>query len=392
MQPSHRLIFANQLRGLAAMLVVASHLIGLFWAEPDRISHTMALPPVDGPRSVLFTLVGQPWFNPGPFGVAVFFLISGLVIPISLARHDVIGFLSARAMRIYPTAIAALLIDIAIVRLNVVHWQLPMPWDWRAIVTNALLISDLSGMPTIDLVNWTLSIELGFYLIMALFARPILRGQLWPLFVVGALSVLGNLDYAAGYCRTTLCHPLRVIFYDSSYVVFMMIGVLFNYYLRGKIGIGRALFSGATLLTLFVAGALMGPLADMFHIIVTYYLSALALFTAAYAARRYAFPLKPVDALAAVSYPLYLVHPVVGLTAMRWAMLEFGLPYHPALAVGFGAALIVATALHFGVERWSVAWGQRRTIRPAQTLLDAATATPSGAPPPRSYPPQARSS
>ena len=82
-----RLIFANQLRGIAVLAVVFSHLVGVFWGMRDFVGLASASPAQSGPPPDLFILVSHPWFNFGPFGVGLFFLISGLVIPFSLERH-----------------------------------------------------------------------------------------------------------------------------------------------------------------------------------------------------------------------------------------------------------------------------------------------------------------
>ena len=83
-----RIRFANQLRGLAALCVAVSHLIGVYWALPDVVSAvTATAPPPPAPYPDLFWLVLRQWFNLGPFGVALFFLISGMVVPFSLERH-----------------------------------------------------------------------------------------------------------------------------------------------------------------------------------------------------------------------------------------------------------------------------------------------------------------
>ncbi len=44
-----------------------------------------------------------PWFNAGQYGVFVFFLVSGYIIPASLERKgSVRGFWVSRAFRLYP--------------------------------------------------------------------------------------------------------------------------------------------------------------------------------------------------------------------------------------------------------------------------------------------------
>ncbi len=76
-----RLIFANQLRGLAALCVVGSHLVAVFWAMRDVVGIATASPPQPGDGPPFLGLFLLTWFNLGPFGVGIFFLISGLVIP-----------------------------------------------------------------------------------------------------------------------------------------------------------------------------------------------------------------------------------------------------------------------------------------------------------------------
>ena len=98
-----RLIFANQSRGLAALSVVGSHWVGVYFGSPDSVAAATATPLETGPVPALFGVFAQPWFNFSPFGVALFFLISGLVIPISLDNHNRAGFTLARALRIFPT-------------------------------------------------------------------------------------------------------------------------------------------------------------------------------------------------------------------------------------------------------------------------------------------------
>ena len=172
-----RLQFANQLRGVAALAVACSHLIGVFWVLRDFAALATATPVQPGPNPPLVALVSHPWFNLGPFGVGVFFLISGLVIPFSLQRHSGGGFLLARLLRIYPTYVAALLIEVAVVYGNGMFWQRPFPYDAWTVVANCLLIQDLVGRPSIDLVNWTLCVELRFYLVVALVAGAVRRGS-----------------------------------------------------------------------------------------------------------------------------------------------------------------------------------------------------------------------
>ena len=68
----HRLVFANQLRGLAALSVVFGHMIAVYWGARDVVAAFTATPLQLGPPSALYPFIVRPWLNLGPLGVAVF--------------------------------------------------------------------------------------------------------------------------------------------------------------------------------------------------------------------------------------------------------------------------------------------------------------------------------
>lgn len=373
-----RIVFANELRGLAAVAVAVSHLIGVFWYMRDAVTAATFTPPQPGPLHGWTALVSHPWFNFGPFGVGLFFLISGLVIPISLGTHTRTSFLLARLLRIYPLYMAALLLELAMLRGNAALWGLPFTHSAWAMVSNLLLIQDLVGQPSLDLVNWTLCVELRFYLIMCLCAAAIRRGSVYTLFAI-ALAALGtNTAVEAGALGPALPDPVLPAYTastESMFIVFMLIGVLFNYHLRGRIGTLHLLTAVAAMGTLFIACWQHSVLAYQLPGVAQNYGCALAVFAGLYAARRFV-PGNPVfGALAAISYPLYVVHSLVGYSVMKLLMLRWQLSYPLALMMAVAAILLLATALHLAIERPTIAMARRlsrsRPQRDAAPVLAA---------------------
>jgi peptidoglycan/LPS O-acetylase OafA/YrhL len=83
--------FADFLRGPAAPCVLIAHIIGNVMGWPSSM------------------------FFLGQLGVAMFFLVSGFVISISLTKYNIQGFLLARILRIYPTYAVALTVTLVCV-------------------------------------------------------------------------------------------------------------------------------------------------------------------------------------------------------------------------------------------------------------------------------------
>ncbi|MBV9539349.1 MAG: acyltransferase, partial [Acidisphaera sp.] len=314
-----RLIFANQLRGLAALSVAFSHLVGVFWLMRSFVGLATFSPVQPGSPPKLVDMVSAAWFQPGPFGVAVFFLISGLVLPISLGQHSRSSFLLARLLRIYPTYLLALVIEVAVLHAAAVYWNTPFGYGNWTIAANGLLIHDLLDLPSVDLVNWTLCVELKFYLLLALLAPRIRRGDVSCLFVI-ALAVVAS-NSAFSWLRIDATPLAQMLSTESVCIVFMLLGVLFNFRLRRLLSERSFLIAIFAMFALFVAAWRNGPVGNQFPLVTVNYAYALALFAILYGLRRYVREGRFLNFAAAISFPLYLVHSIIGFVVMKLLML-----------------------------------------------------------------------
>ncbi len=379
---SKRIVFANQLRGVAAAAVAVSHLIGVYWVIRPAVTAATFTPPLEGTNPPVVALLLHPWFNLGPFGVGLFFLISGLVIPISLQKHSPGTFLLARLLRIYPTYVAALLVEVAVLYANAHYWGRPFGYGAWTILSNCLLIQDLVGQPSIDLVNWTLCIELRFYIVMALVAGAVRRGSVAALLVVALAAVGLNLVVRAGLLGPTTPDPQLLgytVSVESLFVVFMLIGVLFNYHLRGRLGTAALIAWVGVLGAIFVLCWRSSEIAFQYPWVTKNYGCALALFAGLYALRRWVPDNRALDALAAISFPFYLVHSLVGYSILKLLMLSWGWSYPAALAVAVVGVAFLATGLHAAVETPTIRMGRSltlRTRRPHPEPIPAGAAEP----------------
>ena len=366
-----RIRFANQLRGLAALSVAISHLVGVYWVLPDVVSAVTFSPAQAGPPpATLLAVVAYPWFNFGPFGVGVFFLISGFVIPFSLEKHGRLSFAAARLLRIYPTYIIAFLLEMAALYAASLAWHRPFAYGARTIIANALLVYDLMGEPSVDLVNWTLSVELKFYLLAILLLPAIRRGRAGVLLAAGAGVLLLNGLMAAGLLGDIAAPPSTISYTASSHSVclcYMLIGVAFNFHHRRLISGWSLLLAAGTLAALFVTSWRLSVWAGQYPVVTLNYGYALALFAALYAGRRFVPAGRLLDAMASISFPFYIVHSLLGYSLLRALMVGAGLGYGLAIAITLPLLALVAACLHRAVEQPSARAGQHLAhIQPAR--------------------------
>lgn len=141
-----RLGWLDALRGIAALSVAVYHLALPFYWVPHgtRVPH---------------------YLDPGVFGVLLFFLVSGYIIPASLERRgDIRAFWVGRAFRIYPVVILTVVASLLVLPRShtvVAGWAFEHPL--LSLVGNGLMLQDVMGVTNGLGVLWTLTYEMVFY-------------------------------------------------------------------------------------------------------------------------------------------------------------------------------------------------------------------------------------
>jgi peptidoglycan/LPS O-acetylase OafA/YrhL len=340
-----RIIFANQLRGLAAVFVMLSHFGWVFILMSPIVSGVTSSPELHIGHPAILYLTSWRWMNFGPFGVGIFFLISGFVIPLSLRSHSAGKFLIARGFRIFPTFWIALLIEWLAVFAQSRFYGRPMAFSPFIYVCNASLIDTTLNNGYVDLVNWTLAIEVKFYILMAILRPWILRGRVTPLICVSVVAFA-----IAAAERHAIIKVSPALANEPMFIGFMLIGTLFHYRMTGLVSNRKACGTGSLLIGLFLASWGVGPAHDIFEF-ATNYIYALIIFWAFYAARARFRPIRYLDFLADISYPLYLIHSVIGFSIMVFIIEVLHGSYALALPCGLGGAALLAYLLHRTIER-----------------------------------------
>ncbi len=350
-----KIVFANQLRGLCVLAVMLVHYAVVAQFMRGAVAWVVAAPPLDTKLSPVGTWIYPPWLDLGKFGVGAFFLISGFVIPFSLRRSGMGSFLLSRALRIYPTFWMALLLEGCAIAASGRYWHRPPAFGIDAYLVNGLLFPTLLGRLTVDWVSWTLSIEVGFYLLAALLRPALLLFRVWPLVAFAAVALVVNV--LQGRSAIRLPEPLVS---GLMYVGYILIGTLFHYRYQGAISRRRLVAGVLVLGVIFFAGYALGPTAGDFRSLRTASFGlAILVFAACYRMRGRFRPNRVLDGLAAISYPLYLIHSAFGFTVLSFLAMAWRLPFPLAALLAAALAVAAATALHVGIERPSISLGHR---------------------------------
>ena len=385
-----RLAWLDVLRGLAALAVVFDH------ASYYVLHHGR-------------TIVYQ-WFDPGNYGVFVFFIISGYIVPASLERKgSVRTFWVSRLFRLYPLYLLAVGIAVAF---YFAHFGTARGEDSdpaTSILSQLLMMSNVLQGKNLPNVVWSLSYEMVFYLLLtALFiarvhkrsswyalgfaAVAVALGGLLPqafltnnvatprlIALVADLAVIAGLAFAvvlrgtsrlAGAAIAAVVAIALLAFNGGwiwpwealSILALMFTGTMFYRAEQGQYPWRRAIVIGLAVLGLAIAAGLwhsrawgMSPHAELIweRCWVSSFLLAGLTFAAGLTFRHVRWP-RALTWLGLISYSLYLLHPLVIEVYHHYTWTRHPHPFglQVLLAAGLLAIMIAVSSLtYLSVER-----------------------------------------
>jgi peptidoglycan/LPS O-acetylase OafA/YrhL len=356
-----RVEFAHLLRGMAAGSVLLHHFFHMFWYRPRVVADLIVQPDlpsvVANPPSFTITDFGIPDFW-GHFGVALFFLVSGFVIPFSVNSLSRLGFVIARVLRIWPTYMVGFTITLVCLAVNASRAGVAFPYRAWDVLSHYLI---LPRWPTLshpmDGILWTLEIELFFYFVCLLFSHRLRRFDL-SIFLLSLLSapvaVIASL--AAPVLLKWSFPVFALVHWGSSmmqFLCFLLVGTAYHYFFKGRINRSMLLMLHALLLSAFVLSWRQGLMSEQGWSGPISYLVAYVTFTVAFMCREGVSRLpqrRLFFGLADISYPLYVVHGVLGYSILAHAI-KAGVGPGWALLLALAASFSLAIILHVLVER-----------------------------------------
>ncbi|UPJ41144.1 acyltransferase [Bradyrhizobium sp. 40] len=340
----HRLQNLDALRGLAACVVLIQHLFGHIWRQM--------------PASEIGWLksLGLDYFDWGRFGVVLFFLISGYVIPLSFSGPNPIWkFVVSRLFRLYPAYWLAVLAATAALSAT------GATVGAKQILANLTMAYPLFREPAISGVYWTLIVELAFY------------GVAFVLFVCGSLerptmlagvAVVGISSAAVPAIMLRFGYDVPVSFLGYN-LSFLLLGSLCRLSLAGvdharSASIVVALSIAATLpLVCGVFGQIGPGYSNAFPIgAIASVVAAFTVFILSWS-DRFAEQSSWVLRLGAWSYSLYLFHEPIASMVELLVTPETATGAFLFLFLALGLSVFVASMVFRYVEATSIRLGRR---------------------------------
>ncbi len=352
-----RLVWANSLRGIAAALVMLGHLLLGVVAMQAFAESSVRFPvgaALQDPLHLGQVAHAIPFDVMGS-GVCLFFLLSGLVISRSLRRYSRSGFLVGRVMRLLPTYAAGYVVVVLAVTAAALLAGNVVPFGVSEVAGLVPGLPQVLGVTVIpNDVAWTLVVEMTFYLVCMVLYRGLL-GRPWVLITVAVGCGIAQFALLnVSVISVPFAGARDLLLVALPFLPVLLIGVhldgIDTFRLRDCATVGL-LALAFVWMTQFRVWWPFSPLGTH-GAGVTYqatYLVTIAVFIAVwrFAGSRLNGPV--LRWLAAISYPLYVVHLMVGWVVIL-GLVSVGLPLPVAQVTAISIVLLLAWLLHISVE------------------------------------------
>ncbi|MBA2610872.1 MAG: acyltransferase [Bacteroidetes bacterium] len=299
--------FINNLRGIAALLVCLYHFI---YSTVNYVTEQIVLD---------IAYYGQ-------FGITIFFVISGVVIPLSLLRAGYTikkwpRFLMKRIIRIEPPYLVALALSVTLIllRKQIIKEDVTEISFTQVVVHIGYLVPFfLDKFKWLNEVFWTLAIEFQYYLLISFLILLVIKGKIMGRMLF-YISLLGLPFYF-----------LDMNFFPPYAAIFLM-GICWSFYYVGKINIIE--FLVVLFVSFFVVYFKFSQL-DAF----------LALFAVIFIHFFNTYSNKILNFFGNISYSLYLIHPLIGGSIINVLSHSFFQSWQKPLVISLGLAVTILSS------------------------------------------------
>ena len=314
---------------------------------------------IDGLRGIAATLVmlfhysfvyNPDWeigkiFHYGYMGVPMFFIISGFVIYMSVeTKKTPLNFCINRFLRLYPVYWVCLIITIVSMFVMNIHLDL---LTWKNIAINFTMFQRFIGFKDIDGAYWTLAIELLFYgfVVLILFFKKL--EKIIELFL-GVIIVLMLVNLIL-----TLKFPeiknIEQITRQFRYFHLFLAGMIFYKIHKKGIGIYETVLLIICFLLNFQAQIRFNIVYETFIVLVFFII--FLILTSKYNYILNILNNKFLQFLGKISYPLYLLNEMFGISISNFLQLNFNINLPLKILVVITIVILFSTMIHLLIEK-----------------------------------------
>ena len=337
---SNRIYILDDLRGIAILVVLIYHYFFVYYKDKEI-------------SNIFLTNyhILNDYFNLGAFGISLFFLVSGFVIPMSLKGKqnlkNVYNFFVKRFFRLYPSYWIGIIFIVTTTFLVTNTMQ----YTFKQIIINFTMIQDVFRTENIDGVFWTLMIELKFYILTAiLFYFNLLKDIKY---IVLLLLLLSTATLYYGYVYQTGTYLGNGLW---AYLMLMYLGTAFYSYYKKNIDRKILLFLIFIVSIYYLFNFSYLPISE-YGDKLGYSLATVFAIFVFIIALNYKKSLSNITTfLGNISYPFYLIHQVVGYLLIT-SFIDFSIDKPFGQIVTFLIMIIVALLIHKFIEKPSNKFG-----------------------------------
>lgn len=284
-------------------------------------------------------------FTLGKYGVHLFFVISGFFIYSTIEKcKNTKEFLLLRFSRLYPAYWSTLLLLL----IYDVFMLDGKPW-FNGYVINATMLQSSFGFPDIDIVYWSLAVEMSFYVLMAILLAtdviryPLLVSLIW-LMLVNIYPYFQHIDLL----KIPFFHTLSGLLVHGPFFIGGMMFYLIKKTNGCLIKQAFGIIAACVLSAYFTSGMQMGTVA-----LFSFALMGLALHGSL------CLLVSPITLwLGAISYSLYLLHRNLGYVAF-FKLDTMGVDSRISFLIVTASALLLASFFTYWIEKPSLLFFRR---------------------------------
>lgn len=365
----NKYLFAHYLRGLAAISVVIAHYGTAFFNSNDVLAPLVNAPQVKDrtyPWIIGFIPQDFPGFL-GVFGVTIFFIISGFVIPLSIEKYNIKTFLLKRFFRLYPTYFFIFSLNMLIAFIGYCVFKkngVEYIYSNYDIFTSYFigLNTYISGCNWLDPVAWTLAIEITFYIISSLLFNLSFLYKKEKKISSSDIITLSFLNYticlvlSKYYNELSLLLPylnIGTVIKSLHLMSFILFGTSFFLFTKKRIKVKSliALLVGQYFSFLYISMKIV-PQGQYIPILLTFSWLAISILafsiciSTSHNFKKNSFA----EFMSNISYPLYLCHSYIGYLIISIVIYYDLMPRSLAILIPIPIALLIAYYVHKHIE------------------------------------------